>query len=49
MPKSKKQRISKTSSGAGIKHRKTKLTPVQKILLGGGDLVGLPKRWSQPK
>ena len=45
MPKSKKQRVSKTSSGMGIKHKRTRLSNQQKILLNGGMLVGVADRW----
>lgn len=30
----------------GIKHKRTHLTPVQKILLGGGSLRNVKKRWA---
>lgn len=46
MPKSKKQRVSKTSSGNGIKHTKSPQTEQQKILLNKGLYVGVTKRWA---
>lgn len=46
MPKSKKQRVSKTSSGNGIKHKKSPQSEIQKILLGKGSLVNVKRRWA---
>lgn len=45
MPKTQKKRVSKTSSGNGIKHRRTRLTEQQKIMLNGGMMVGVAARW----
>lgn len=36
MAKGQRTRTSKTSSGSGIKHRKTTLSELQKVLLGQG-------------
>lgn len=49
MGKGQRSRKQKISSGNGIKHKRTNLTPTQKILFGGGLLRGLPKRWAQAK
>lgn len=45
MPRQQKSRKPKTSSGNGMKHRKTSLDPVQKVLLGGGLYHKVNKRW----
>lgn len=46
MGKQQKSRTKKTSSDNGIKHRKSPQTPVQKILLNGGMMVGVAKRYA---
>lgn len=45
MPKSKKQRVSKTSSGNGIRHTKNPQSAQQLILMNKGMMVGVAKRW----
>lgn len=46
MPKSKKQRVSRTSSGNGIRHIKSPQTPIQLILLNKGAMVNVKRRWA---
>lgn len=49
MPKTQAKRVSKTSSGNGIRHAKTNLSHVQKINLGKGLMIGVAARWKIQK
>lgn len=49
MAKGQRTRASKTSSGSGIKHRRSPQSPQQLILLGKGPMVGVVNRWKIKK
>lgn len=48
MPRQQKSRTPKTSSGSGIKHKKSPQTPVALINMNKGLYVGVVKRWKTP-